>query len=162
MREGIMPQFLDADGLPAVLGCDVAGVVEAVGSGVRGWSIGDQCMAMTPDHQGGYADRVTIGSDLLAPIPPTLVFTEAAAMPLAGLTAWQGLVTHGALRRGSRVLIHAAAGGVGHFAVQIARAAGATVFATASGFASWLCCGPRGRSRHRLQDRTVRRHGGRY
>jgi len=132
MREGSSPQFLAPSGLPAILGNDVAGEISAVGAGVETWETGQRVFAMTPDHEGGYGEYVTIAADKVVAIPDTLDFITAGGVPLASLTAWQGLFRYGKLVRGQRVLIHAGAGGVGHFAVQFAKAAGAYVFATAS------------------------------
>jgi NADPH:quinone reductase-like Zn-dependent oxidoreductase len=85
------------------------------------------------DREGAAADYVVVRTELLAPKPQTLGHVESAALPLAGLSAWQGLFVHGALAEGQRVLVHGAAGGVGHLAVQLARARGAYVIGTASG-----------------------------
>jgi NADPH:quinone reductase-like Zn-dependent oxidoreductase len=95
--------------------------------------VGDAVYAFVGQGQGAFAQYVTIPRDWLAPKPATLDFRHAAAVPLAALTAWQGLFEHGRLQSGARVLIHAAAGGVGHFAVQFAKAHGAEVYASASG-----------------------------
>ncbi len=132
MREGAARQFLDQSGLPAILGRDVAGEISAIGAGVETWQIGQRCFAMTPDPEGGYGEYVTIAADKVVPIPDNLDFITAGGVPLASLTAWQGLFRHGKLEQGQRVLIHAGAGGVGHFAVQFAKEIGAYVFATAS------------------------------
>ncbi len=132
MREGAAPQFLKQSELPAILGRDVAGEISAVGPGVETWKPGQRCFAMTPEHEGAYGEYVTIAADKVVAIPDNLDFITAGGVPLASLTAWQGLFRHGKLGQGQRVLIHAGAGGVGHFAVQFARAVGAYVFATAS------------------------------
>lgn len=132
MREGASPQFLKAEELPVILGNDVAGEISAVGPGVENWRVGQRCFAMTPDHEGGYSEYVTIAADKVVAIPDNLDFITAGGVPLAGLTAWQGLFRYGKLERGQRVLIHAGAGGVGHFAVQYAKVVGAYIFATAS------------------------------
>jgi NADPH:quinone reductase-like Zn-dependent oxidoreductase len=118
---------------PFVLGWDVSGVVEEVGFGVTTVRPGDEVYGMPRfPHQGGaYAEYVTAPSRHFARKPAGLSHTEAAALPLAGLTAWQILVDTAALESGQRVLVHAAAGGVGHLAVQIAKARGAYVIATA-------------------------------
>ncbi|HEX4260833.1 MAG TPA: NADP-dependent oxidoreductase [Acetobacteraceae bacterium] len=124
--------FLPEDKLPMTLGRDVSGTIETLGPGVRGLRQGDAVYVMlSPDH-GGYAERALAAGPDVAPRPARLDAAAAAAVPLAGLTAWQGLFDHGGLRQGQRVLIHGAAGGVGHLAVQFARARGAEVFATAS------------------------------
>ncbi|MGF1429248.1 NADP-dependent oxidoreductase [Kitasatospora sp. LaBMicrA B282] len=119
--------------LPMV-GWDVSGTVEAVGPGVRLFRAGDEVFGMPlfPRQAGGYAEYVVAPARHLAPKPASLTHVEAAALPLAALTAWQALVDTANLRPGERVLVHAAAGGVGHFAVQIAKARGAYVIGTAS------------------------------
>ncbi|MGG8408120.1 NADP-dependent oxidoreductase [Streptomyces sp. 12297] len=119
--------------LPAV-GWDVSGTVEAVGPGVGVFSPGDEVFGMPlfPRQAGGYAEYVVAPARHLAPKPASLTHVEAAALPLAALTAWQALVDTADVRPGQRVLVHAAAGGVGHFAVQIAKARGAYVIGTAS------------------------------
>jgi NADPH:quinone reductase-like Zn-dependent oxidoreductase len=120
--------------LPAVLGWDVAGVVDAVGPGVTRFAVGDPVFGMPwfPRPAGCYAEYVTAPSRQFAPLPPELDLVSGAALPLAGLTAWQCLVDIAQLVEGQRVLVHAAAGGVGHLAVQIASARGAYVIGTAS------------------------------
>lgn len=120
--------------LPFVLGWDVAGTVEALGEGVGGVGVGDRLFGLVrfPDEGGAYAEYVAAPADELAPVPAGLELTEAAAVPLAALTAWQALVERAGLGAGQTVLVHAAAGGVGHLAVQIAKARGATVIGTAS------------------------------
>ncbi|MFF3772359.1 NADP-dependent oxidoreductase [Streptomyces sp. NPDC002232] len=121
-------------GAPAVVGWDVSGTVEAVGPGVGGLRPGDEVFGMPlfPRQAGGYAEYVVAPARHLAPKPASLSHVEAAALPLAALTAWQALVDAADVRPGERVLVHAAAGGVGHFAVQIAKARGAYVIGTAS------------------------------
>jgi NADPH:quinone reductase-like Zn-dependent oxidoreductase len=114
-----------------ILGRDVSGVVEAAGP--PGFAPGIALHAMLGIDRGSYAEYVLVRPEEAAPKPRTLDHVPAAGVPLAGLTAWQGLFDHGGLRAGQRVLIHGGAGGVGHFAVQFAKAKGATVFATASG-----------------------------
>ncbi|MFD7611655.1 NADP-dependent oxidoreductase [Streptomyces sp. NPDC059828] len=120
-------------GEPPVLGYDVSGVVEAVGIGVTLYQPGDEVFGMPefPRQAGGYAEYVTGPARHFAPKPAALSHIEAAALPLAGLTAWQALVETAGLSTGQRVLIHAASGGVGHLAVQIAAARGAYVIGTA-------------------------------
>ncbi|WP_042373272.1 NADP-dependent oxidoreductase [Streptacidiphilus neutrinimicus] len=119
--------------VPAV-GWDVSGTVEAVGPGVSVFRAGDEVFGMPlfPRQAGAYAEYVVAPARHLAPKPATLTHVEAAALPLAALTAWQALVDAARVRPGERVLVHAAAGGVGHFAVQIAKARGAYVIGTAS------------------------------
>jgi NADPH:quinone reductase-like Zn-dependent oxidoreductase len=118
---------------PFTVGWDVAGVVEAVGVGVTRFAAGDRVFGMPrfPREAAAYAEYVTSPSRQLARTPEALGEVEAAALPLAGLTAWQALVETANVQHGQRVLILAAAGGVGHLAVQIAKARGAHVIATA-------------------------------
>jgi NADPH:quinone reductase-like Zn-dependent oxidoreductase len=119
-----------ADDLPITLGRDLSGVVESVG--VRAGTIrpGDAIFALLGRDRGSHAEYVVVRVTELAPKPQNLSHVQAASVPLAALTAWQGLIDHGDLRPRQRVLIHGAAGGVGHFAVQIAKAKGAWVAAT--------------------------------
>ncbi|SFP49425.1 NADP-dependent oxidoreductase [Tranquillimonas alkanivorans] len=130
IREGAYP-LVTKDDLPFSMGADVAGTVERAGEGVTSFDRGAAIHAMLGQGRGAYAQHVIVKSDEAAAIPANLSAAEAASVPLAGLTAWQGLLDHGRLAAGQRVLIHGAAGGVGHFAVQIAKAQGATVIATA-------------------------------
>ncbi|ADD42155.1 NADP-dependent oxidoreductase [Stackebrandtia nassauensis] len=119
---------------PFRVGWDVSGVVEAVGAGVRTLAPGDEVLGMPrfPAPVGAYADYVTGPSRHFVRKPAALSHAEAAGLPLAGLTAWQALVDVADVQPGQRVLVHAAAGGVGHLAVQIAAAKGAHVIGTAS------------------------------
>ncbi|MFD8749582.1 NADP-dependent oxidoreductase [Kitasatospora sp. NPDC059577] len=119
--------------VPAV-GWDVSGTVEAVGPGVGLFRPGDEVFGMPlfPRQAGAYAEYAVAPARHLARKPAALTHVEAAALPLAALTAWQALVDTADVRPGERVLVHAAAGGVGHFAVQIAKARGAYVIGTAS------------------------------
>ncbi|AYN42790.1 NADP-dependent oxidoreductase [Streptomyces dangxiongensis] len=119
--------------VPAV-GWDVSGTVETVGPGVGVLRPGDEVFGMPlfPRQAGAYAEYVVAPARHLAPKPASLTHVEAAALPLAALTAWQALVDTADVRPGERVLVHAAAGGVGHLAVQIAKARGAYVIGTAS------------------------------
>ncbi|UWZ59532.1 NADP-dependent oxidoreductase [Dactylosporangium aurantiacum] len=116
------------------LGWDLSGVVQEVGLGVTWLRPGDEVFGMPrlPEAAGTYADYVTAPARHLARKPAGLSHVEAAGLGLAGLTAWQALVDTAEVRAGQRVLIHAAAGGVGHLAVQIAKARGAYVIGTAS------------------------------
>jgi len=127
-RRGFLPDP------PFVLGYDVSGAVEAVGFGVTLFQPGDEVFGMLPypNGVGSHAEYVTGPARAFAAKPRTLTHVEAGALPLAGLTAWQALVDTADVRPGQRVLIHAAAGGVGHLAVQIAKARGAHVIGTAS------------------------------
>jgi NADPH:quinone reductase-like Zn-dependent oxidoreductase len=119
---------------PFILGWDISGTIEALGPDVTGLKIGDAVFGMPrfPRQAAAYAELAVAPVDEIAPKPEGIDHVQAAALPLAGLTAWQGLIRHGRLKQGQRVLIHAAAGGVGHLAVQIAKARGAYVIATAS------------------------------
>ncbi|MDX8536290.1 NADP-dependent oxidoreductase [Mesorhizobium abyssinicae] len=119
---------------PFILGWDISGTIEALGPDVSGLKVGDQVFGMPhfPKQAAAYAELAVAPADEIAPKPDSIDHIHAAALPLAGLTAWQGLVRHGGLRKGQRVLVHAAAGGVGHLAVQIAKVLGAHVIATAS------------------------------
>ncbi len=118
---------------PFILGWDVSGVVEETGFGVTTLQPGDEVYAMPwfPRAAGGYAEYVTAPSRQFARKPKSISHEEAAAVPLAALTAWQALVDTADVRPGQRVLIHAAAGGVGHLAVQFAKHLGAHVIGTA-------------------------------
>ena len=118
---------------PFTVGWDVAGVVEEVGYGVTRFSVGDRVFGMPrfPREAAAYAEFVTSPSRQLARTPDDLNDVEAGALPLAGLTAWQALVETADVQAGQRVLVLAAAGGVGHLAVQIAKARGAYVLGTA-------------------------------
>lgn len=121
--------------LPAVLGLDLAGVVEEVGPDVHGFAPGDEVFGMTGgvgDVQGSLAEYAAVDARLLARKPAALTLREAAALPLVFITAWEGLVDRAQVHAGQKVLVHGGAGGIGHVAVQIARARGAEVFATAS------------------------------
>ncbi|MFH9008032.1 NADP-dependent oxidoreductase [Streptomyces afghaniensis] len=119
---------------PFVLGWDVSGVVEAVGIGVAAFAPGDEVFGMLPYPygHGSHAEYVIAPVRALARKPAGVDHVQAGALPLVSLTAWQALTEHADLRPGQRVLIHAAAGGVGHVAVQIAKARGAHVIGTAS------------------------------
>jgi NADPH:quinone reductase-like Zn-dependent oxidoreductase len=118
---------------PYTLGWDVSGVVEEVAVGVTRFRPGDEVYGMPrfPWQAGAYADYVTAPSRHFARKPAGLSHVEAAALPLGGLTAWQALVDTADVQPGQRVLVHAAAGGVGHLAVQVAKARGAYVLGTA-------------------------------
>jgi NADPH:quinone reductase-like Zn-dependent oxidoreductase len=119
---------------PFTLGWDVSGVVEETGFGVTTLQVGDEVYGMPwfPRAAGGYAEYVTAPARQFARKPANISHEQAAAVPLAALTAWQALVDTADVRPGQRVLIHAAAGGVGHFAVQLAKHLGAHVTGTAS------------------------------
>ena len=122
---------------PLVLGYDVAGTVEAVGAGVEGFAPGDAVYYAIDlmDRRGGAnAEYQLTRADKLVKKPEILSFAEAAAVPVAGGTAYAALLTAADVRLGGSVLIHGGAGGVGHYAVQLAKAAGAYVFATCGGY----------------------------
>ena len=121
------------DRLPAIPSYELSGVVAATGQDARGLAVGDAVYALSDfGRDGAAAEYAVLTSELLAVKPRSVGHVESAALPLAGLSAWQGLYDHGRLVAGERVLIHGAAGGVGSFAVQLARACGAEVIATAS------------------------------
>ncbi len=119
---------------PFTLGWDFAGTVEELGAGVDGFAAGEDVYGMLPfpGTGGGYAEYVVADAADLAPRPSWLTVEQAGAAPVVVLTAWQALVGLGGISAGQRVLVHAAAGGVGHVAVQIAKARGAYVIGTAS------------------------------
>jgi NADPH:quinone reductase-like Zn-dependent oxidoreductase len=116
--------------LPVVLGRDISGTVVSCGSRVTGLQVGDEVYAMLDRGHGGFAEYVALNANLCVPKPEKLDHTAAAAVPLAAITAWQGLFDHGQLNSGQRVLIHVGAGGVGHFAIQFAKERGANVSTT--------------------------------
>ncbi|HET9163594.1 MAG TPA: medium chain dehydrogenase/reductase family protein [Solirubrobacterales bacterium] len=126
-RVGLYP---DAPKTPCVLGYEVAGEVESLGQGVTGRQVGERVIAGT--RFGGQAELVTVPAEQALPLPEALSFEQGAAFPVNYGTAYAALVVMGSLREGTRVLIHAAAGGVGIAATQIARNAGAEIFGTAS------------------------------
>jgi len=118
---------------PFALGNDVAGVVVRVGAGVRKFKPGDEVYARPDkDRIGTFAEFIAVAEDDLAPKPKRLTMDEAASVPLVGLTAWQALVEIADLREGQKVFIHAGSGGVGTFAIQVAKHLGATVATTTS------------------------------
>ena len=121
--------------LPAILGIDLAGTVAAIGEGVTEFRPGDEVYGMTGGvggAQGSLAQYAAVDAALLAPKPESLSMREAAALPLVFITAWEGLVDKAGVQSGHHVLVHGGAGGVGHIAIQIARARGARVAATGS------------------------------
>lgn len=132
IRDGDFKVFLRYR-LPIILGCDVAGVVVGVGPRVRRFKAGDEVYARTPDQRlGAFAERIAIDEESVAMKPKALTMEEAASIPLVGLTAWQALIERANLRPGQKVLIHAGSGGVGTFAIQLAKHIGATVATTTS------------------------------
>jgi NADPH:quinone reductase-like Zn-dependent oxidoreductase len=119
--------------LPLILGNDVAGVVVRVGSRVRRFKPGDEVYARPDqDRIGAFAELISMSEDAVAIKPKALTMEEAASIPLVGLTAWQALLERANLKEGQKVLIHAGSGGVGTFAIQLAKHVGATVAATTS------------------------------
>ncbi len=119
--------------LPLVLGHDVAGVVIAVGSRVRRFKAGDEIYSRPDDFRiGAFAEFIAIKEDSVAQKPATLTMEEAASIPLVGLTAWQALVEKADLKKGQKVFIQAGSGGVGTFAIQLAKHLGAFVATTTS------------------------------
>lgn len=119
--------------LPYTLGTDLAGVVEAVGPEVAGFKSGDRVVGRTdPTAGGAFAQSVVVAASSLCHVPAAMSFEQAAALPTAAGTAWLALFGVGQLKAGQRVLVHAGAGGVGSYAVQLAKQAGARVTATAS------------------------------
>jgi NADPH:quinone reductase-like Zn-dependent oxidoreductase len=120
---------------PLILGLDVAGVVEEVGPGVTDFAPGDSVYTRTaPSQNGAYADYVAVPAGQVAAQPRSLDHVQAAALPQVALTAWEALINAANLGEGQTVLIHGAAGGVGHVAVQLAKWRGAKVIGTASGY----------------------------
>lgn len=130
IRQGYMKEMIT---LPLIPGWDVAGVIEEKGSKVTGLEIGDSVYSR-PEilRNGGYAEYIAVKAAEVALMPTSIDFIRAAAVPLAALTAWQSIFDLAHLQAGQKILIHAAAGGVGHFAVQFANWAGAHVIGTAS------------------------------
>jgi NADPH:quinone reductase-like Zn-dependent oxidoreductase len=126
-RVGLYP---DAPKPPCVVGYEVAGEIESVGAGVTEHKVGDRVVAGC--RFGGHAELVTVPEDQALPLDDRFSFEQGAAIPVNYVTAWAGLVTMGGLQDGDRVLIHAAAGGVGTAATQMAKGRGAEVFGTAS------------------------------
>jgi NADPH:quinone reductase-like Zn-dependent oxidoreductase len=122
-----------SDRLPATPSFELSGVVAALAPDVDDVAVSDPVYALTGfDREGAAAEYAVVPSRFLAPKPGTIGHVESAAVPLAALSAWQGLFDHGDLTEGQRVLVQGAAGGVGHFAVQLARSRGAYVIGTAS------------------------------
>ncbi|NWE75089.1 zinc-dependent alcohol dehydrogenase family protein [Pseudomonas yamanorum] len=129
VRRGDYPDLVP---LPAITGHDVSGVVEAVGPGVTSFAPGDEVW-YTPqifDGPGSYAEYHVAAESIIGRKPPSLSHLEAASLSLVGGTAWEALVVRAALRVGESVLVHGGAGGVGHVAIQLAKAMGAKVFTT--------------------------------
>jgi NADPH:quinone reductase-like Zn-dependent oxidoreductase len=133
VREGYLAQMIPHR-LPLTLGWDLSGVVQAVGRDVQGWQPGDAVFSR-PDlaRDGSYAEFVAVRALECAHKPRTISHVEAASLPLAGITAWEAMVTTARVQAGQRVLVHAGSGGVGSLAIQILKHLGATVIATTSG-----------------------------
>lgn len=132
IREGYLKESISYR-FPLILGWDAAGIVSAVGPEVTCFSIGDKVFSRTDIRRNGtYAEFVAVDEKYVARMPANLSFEEAASVPLVGLTAWQALVDLSGLTEGNRVLIHAGSGGVGSFAVQLAKSRGASVTTTCS------------------------------
>jgi NADPH:quinone reductase-like Zn-dependent oxidoreductase len=130
IRSGLLKPL--PSGFPAPTGRDGAGIVRDVGESGPRELIGTRVCFVAPRGQGTWAEEIVLPASLLVPIPRSLPFTQAAALPLAGISAWIGLVDTAAILPGARVLIHAGAGGVGGMAVQLAHHLGASVAATCS------------------------------
>lgn len=133
VRAGYLARMMPHQ-MPLTLGWDVSGVVAAVGSEVMQWQVGDAVYSR-PDlaRNGTYAEFVAIRASECARKPRTISHVEAASLPLAGITAWEAMMDTAQVQAGQRVLVHAGSGGVGSLAIQLVKAAGATVVATASG-----------------------------
>ncbi len=127
---GSLKQIVPID-LPWIPGHEFSGVVEQIGSDVAAYAPGDAVFGATTG-MGSYAEYVPVQASAIARKPSNLSFEEAASVPVASQTAWQGIFTHGHLEKGQTILIHGDAGAVGAYAVQLASHAGATVIATAS------------------------------
>jgi NADPH:quinone reductase-like Zn-dependent oxidoreductase len=126
IREGSLPRITQKD-LPITLGRDICGTVQGSGAGPA-----EEVIALLSWELGGYAEFAALPKSLCVRKPRNLGAADAASIPLAAMTAWQGLFDYGQLQAGQKVLIHAGSGGVGHFAVQLAAARGAHVLSTAS------------------------------
>ncbi len=130
---GVMHDFFPVE-FPYTIGTDIAGTIEQVGSGVTDWHVGDRVVTRTdPPSGGALAGAATVPAAYLAKAPTSIPVNQAAGVPTTAGTAWQALFEVAGLKAGQTVLVHAGAGGVGSFAIQLARHAGARVVATASG-----------------------------
>lgn len=133
-REGWLAQFFQYR-FPFILGFDVSGTIAAIGADVDGVRVGDRVVAYTKQGMGewgSYAEYVVVLAAAAVPLPDSVGFAEAAAIPTAGVTAWEGLFDTGALAAGQKLLVNGGSGGVGSYAIQLARRAGADVAATCS------------------------------
>jgi NADPH:quinone reductase-like Zn-dependent oxidoreductase len=131
IRSGKYPAVKE-DRLPYTLGRDFSGIVEKCGAQATRFRPGDEVLGMVNIYGGGYAEKVVVEESAIALKPPDIDHVHAAAIPLAGQTAWQGLFRRGGLKAGQTVLIHGGSGGVGHYAIQFAKARGARVLTTVS------------------------------
>ncbi len=132
IRNGMLKDT-NTHSLPLIMGWDTAGVIEKVGNKVKGFNVGDAVYVYSPlTEQGGQAEFMVVNANVVALKPASLSFIQSAAVPLAALTALQALTNEGQLKSGQKVLIHNGAGGVGSFAIQIAKHMGAYVIATGS------------------------------
>ncbi len=129
VREGMMKDRMPLQ-FPQIAQWEFSGTIEKLGDGVAGYEVGDEIYGI--EHRGTCADYIVADPKAFAKKPPTMDLPDSGGIPLAAMTAWQGLFDHGGLQAGQKVLIQAAAGGVGTFAVQFAKWAGAYVYATAS------------------------------
>ncbi|MFA6083473.1 NADP-dependent oxidoreductase [Mucilaginibacter sp.] len=134
IRQGAKMVGREKDPLPLILGWDICGIITEIGAEVMGFKTGDEVFAMVnyPKLGNAYAEFVAAKASQLAIKPANINFDEGAAATLSALTAWQALTVHGKVKKNDRVLIHAASGGVGHFAVQMAKHLGAYVIGTSS------------------------------
>ena len=131
IRSGKYPAVKN-DRLPYTLGRDVSGIVEKCGAQATRFKVGAEVFGIVGIHGGGYAEKAVLDQNAITPKPAGLDHVHAAAIPLAGQTAWQGLFRYGGLKAGQSALIHGGSGGVGHFAIQFAKARGARVLTTVS------------------------------
>lgn len=132
IREGHLKELFPIT-FPRILGGDISGVVTGLGAGATDFKIGDEVYFSNPlDKDGGYAEFVAVDQNYVAKKPASLNYLEASSLPVVGLTSVQALRDFGRMKRGSKVLIHAGAGGVGSFAIQYAKVMGATVYTTGS------------------------------
>src|SRR6266567_1170481 len=132
LREGWLASMIPLQ-LPAIAGVDVAGIVMATGEGVTDFSIGQDVYGFMSRYSGAYAEYAAVANETIAPQPQTLDYVQAASVPLAATAAWQALFEVGGLKEGQKMLVHGGAGGVGTFAVQLAKLRGAHVLATTVG-----------------------------
>jgi NADPH:quinone reductase len=133
IRRGLIPNI--TPDFPAVLHGDVAGVIEAVGSNVNAFKVGDEiygCAGGVKGTGGALAEYMLADSNLIAHKPKSLTMAEAAALPLVSITAWEGLIDRAQVQSGQKVLVYGGTGGVGHLGIQLAKWAGAEVYATVS------------------------------